>query len=163
MEKLVGKRLPKFTKKESRELKGSFDFIGINYYTAYYVIHSLNTTYEHARYITDSHATLTYWVDEINNSTLPLELALKDNFRVGFTHKGLPLVAQNRPTISAPHVIVVMGMDNPANIDISSPDTAENSTLEYETSIIENLEIPRELDNNKLNLKTLQNQIFRER
>ncbi|KAM7523347.1 hypothetical protein LguiA_013249 [Lonicera macranthoides] len=129
MEKLVGERLPKFTKKESRELKGSFDFIGMNYYTAYYVIDSLNTTYEHARYNTDSHATLTYFdslgnpigakagsdwlhvyptglwkllrfikkkynnptlyitengVDEINNSTLPLELALKDNFRVTY-------------------------------------------------------------------------------
>ncbi|KAM7528874.1 hypothetical protein LguiB_032284 [Lonicera macranthoides] len=84
MEKLVGERLPKFTKKESRELKGSFDFIGMNYYTANYVIDSLNTTYEHARYNTDSHANLTYWVDEINNSTLPLELALKDNFRVTY-------------------------------------------------------------------------------
>lgn len=60
MENLVGERLPKFTKKESSELKGSFDFIGINYYTAYYVIDSLNTTYEHERYNTDSHATLTY-------------------------------------------------------------------------------------------------------
>ena len=37
MRTLVGKRLPKFSKEESRELKGSFDFLGLNYYSSYYV------------------------------------------------------------------------------------------------------------------------------
>ncbi|KAL5566560.1 hypothetical protein UlMin_029724 [Ulmus minor] len=36
MRVLVGDRLPKFTKKESELLKGSFDFLGLNYYTANY-------------------------------------------------------------------------------------------------------------------------------
>ncbi|KAI5390768.1 hypothetical protein KIW84_075890 [Lathyrus oleraceus] len=36
MRTLVGKRLPKFSKEESRELKGSFDFLGLNYYSSYY-------------------------------------------------------------------------------------------------------------------------------
>ncbi|XP_010943554.1 beta-glucosidase 12 isoform X2 [Elaeis guineensis] len=37
MRTLVRKRLPKFRKQQSRMLNGSFDFIGINYYTAQYV------------------------------------------------------------------------------------------------------------------------------
>ncbi|CAN1263546.1 Beta-glucosidase 24 [Linum perenne] len=37
MKALVGNRLPKFSKKESKMLKGSFDFVGLNYYTSMYV------------------------------------------------------------------------------------------------------------------------------
>ncbi|CAJ2679015.1 unnamed protein product [Trifolium pratense] len=36
MRSLVGKRLPKFSKEESKKLKGSFDFLGLNYYSSYY-------------------------------------------------------------------------------------------------------------------------------
>ncbi|XP_047309432.1 beta-glucosidase 24-like [Impatiens glandulifera] len=36
MRVLVGKRLPKFRKKQSEMLKGSFDFLGLNYYTSRY-------------------------------------------------------------------------------------------------------------------------------
>ncbi|GLT48457.1 hypothetical protein SLA2020_220800 [Shorea laevis] len=36
MRKLVKQRLPTFTEKEKKLVKGSFDFIGINYYTARY-------------------------------------------------------------------------------------------------------------------------------
>ncbi|KAI4346082.1 hypothetical protein L6164_013164 [Bauhinia variegata] len=37
MQELVGARLPKFTEEESKKLKGSYDFIGINYYMSQYV------------------------------------------------------------------------------------------------------------------------------
>ncbi|WCJ42049.1 beta glucosidase 43 [Euphorbia peplus] len=37
MQEIVGKRLPKFTKKEVKMVKGSFDFVGINQYTTYYI------------------------------------------------------------------------------------------------------------------------------
>ena len=39
MRSIVQNRLPKFTKEESSMLKGSFDFIGLNYYTANYAAH----------------------------------------------------------------------------------------------------------------------------
>ncbi|WVZ00803.1 hypothetical protein V8G54_026872 [Vigna mungo] len=39
MRSLVGNRLPEFSKHEARFLTGSFDFIGINYYTTNYVAH----------------------------------------------------------------------------------------------------------------------------
>ncbi|KAL5758564.1 hypothetical protein ACOSP7_021175 [Xanthoceras sorbifolium] len=133
MRVLVGERLPKFTKKQSMMVKGSFDFIGLNYYTAYYaancpVANSINITYS-----TDSLANLTpdrdgifigpqaasSWLhvypkglrdlliymkeyyknptiyitengmDEFNNSTLPLEEALKDPMRIDYFNRHL--------------------------------------------------------------------------
>lgn len=36
MRSLVGNRLPKFTEQESELLKGSYDFLGLNYYTSNY-------------------------------------------------------------------------------------------------------------------------------
>ncbi|KAL9322954.1 hypothetical protein ACSQ67_011007 [Phaseolus vulgaris] len=36
MRSLVGKRLPKFSNQEAKLLAGSFDFLGLNYYTSYY-------------------------------------------------------------------------------------------------------------------------------
>ena len=36
MRSLVGDRLPKFTEAESKQIKGSLDFLGLNYYTGYY-------------------------------------------------------------------------------------------------------------------------------
>lgn len=40
MRSLVGERLPKFSQEQSAMLKGSTDFIGLNYYTANYVADS---------------------------------------------------------------------------------------------------------------------------
>ncbi|XP_027927891.1 beta-glucosidase 24-like [Vigna unguiculata] len=37
MRSLVGKRLPKFSKHEAKLVAGSYDFLGLNYYTTYYV------------------------------------------------------------------------------------------------------------------------------
>ena len=38
MRTLVGDRLPQFTKEQSELVKGSYDFIGLNYYTSFYVV-----------------------------------------------------------------------------------------------------------------------------
>lgn len=45
MRSLVGHRLPKFSKVESELLKGSFDFLGFNYYTANYVLNEPGPPY----------------------------------------------------------------------------------------------------------------------
>lgn len=37
MRKIIGPRLPSFSKMESRRLKGSFDFVGFNHYTVAYI------------------------------------------------------------------------------------------------------------------------------
>ncbi|KAA8528122.1 hypothetical protein F0562_035625 [Nyssa sinensis] len=59
MRALVRKRLPKFSKIESDLLKGSFDFVGINYYTASYAQHAMLSQTQHPSYTTDSRVTLT--------------------------------------------------------------------------------------------------------
>lgn len=58
MRSLVGNRLPKFTKAQSMMLKGSIDFLGVNYYTTNYAAYSLSNTVN-ITYTTDMHATLT--------------------------------------------------------------------------------------------------------
>ncbi|XP_065874768.1 beta-glucosidase 12-like [Euphorbia lathyris] len=49
----VGKRLSNFTKEETNTIKGSYDFIGINYYTARYIADTPCRT-QNLNYITDS-------------------------------------------------------------------------------------------------------------
>ncbi|CAK8540583.1 unnamed protein product [Lathyrus sativus] len=44
MKEYVGNRLPRFTKKEKHMLKGSADFVGINYYTSRFARHESNRT-----------------------------------------------------------------------------------------------------------------------
>ncbi|CAN1170383.1 Beta-glucosidase 12 [Linum perenne] len=56
---LLGSRLPKFTEEESRLLRKSYDFLGLNYYTAYYVKHNDDFDEFHIRYATDSHGITT--------------------------------------------------------------------------------------------------------
>ncbi|KAK2981655.1 hypothetical protein RJ640_027110 [Escallonia rubra] len=53
MKRYVGSRLPKFTKVQSQLLKGSFDFLGLNYYTANYVSHGLESNNGLLSYNTD--------------------------------------------------------------------------------------------------------------
>ncbi|XP_019457141.1 PREDICTED: cyanogenic beta-glucosidase-like [Lupinus angustifolius] len=60
MRSLVGSRLPKFSKEQARLLTGSFDFLGLNYYTAMYVSNAPNQTNAQPTYLTDSLANMTY-------------------------------------------------------------------------------------------------------
>ncbi|KAE8037054.1 hypothetical protein FH972_009679 [Carpinus fangiana] len=58
MQSLVGNRLPKFSQKQSKLVKGSFDFIGINYYTANYAANAPHHNSGNASWSTDSWANL---------------------------------------------------------------------------------------------------------
>ncbi|KAJ9685822.1 hypothetical protein PVL29_017759 [Vitis rotundifolia] len=59
MRTLVGPRLPKFTPKQSILVKGSFDFLGLNYYTANYAANVPAANTVNVSYATDSLANLT--------------------------------------------------------------------------------------------------------
>ncbi|KAG0514151.1 hypothetical protein BDA96_10G165600 [Sorghum bicolor] len=54
MRTLVGNRLPRFTKEQSKAIYGSFDFIGLNYYTARYVQNTKHSNNGNKSYNTDS-------------------------------------------------------------------------------------------------------------
>jgi beta-glucosidase len=59
MRVLVGNRLPWFTKGQSKLVKGSFDFIGLNYYTTNYADKLPSSNDLNNSYNTDSRANLT--------------------------------------------------------------------------------------------------------
>ncbi|XAR54323.1 Beta-primeverosidase [Bertholletia excelsa] len=59
MRRLVGKRLPKFTPKQAEMVKGSMDFLGLNYYTAKYASNARFPNTVNVSYETDSLANLT--------------------------------------------------------------------------------------------------------
>ncbi|XP_020090017.1 beta-glucosidase 12-like [Ananas comosus] len=59
MRALVGKRLPTFTKQQSESVRGSFDFIGLNYYTANYADDLMSSNCRKTSYTTDSRTNLT--------------------------------------------------------------------------------------------------------
>ncbi|XP_064987609.1 LOW QUALITY PROTEIN: uncharacterized protein LOC135587008 [Musa acuminata AAA Group] len=44
MKKIVGSRLPSFTKSQSKQIKGLFDFIGVNHYSSVYVKDNINAS-----------------------------------------------------------------------------------------------------------------------
>ena len=56
MREIVGERLPVFTKEEKKLVKGSTDFIGINYYRSFYARHEPNKTLINGMDYYDSYA-----------------------------------------------------------------------------------------------------------
>ncbi|XP_023632558.1 beta-glucosidase 32 [Capsella rubella] len=55
IKKNAGNRLPSFTKEQSNMVKNSFDFIGVNYYTARFVAHQEHNDPSRLRFTTDQH------------------------------------------------------------------------------------------------------------
>ncbi|KAL6966368.1 Glycosidase, partial [Sarracenia purpurea var. burkii] len=60
MQRLVGSRLPKFSERQSKTLIGSFDFLGLNYYSSQYAGDAHYTNLLGLSYSTDSQVNLTY-------------------------------------------------------------------------------------------------------
>ncbi|XP_050210537.1 beta-glucosidase 24-like [Mercurialis annua] len=58
---ITGNRLPNFTMRQSQLLKGSYDFVGLNYYYSNYASdnYTANPNPDHIRYMTDSGVNLT--------------------------------------------------------------------------------------------------------
>ncbi|XP_031255939.1 beta-glucosidase 17-like isoform X3 [Pistacia vera] len=60
MQVLAGDRLPKFTNSESELVRGSIDFVGVNYYTSYYGEDLTSYNSSELSYTTDSRVNLTH-------------------------------------------------------------------------------------------------------
>lgn len=69
MRDIVGNRLPKFTPDESKSLAGSFDFLGLNYYTANY-----------ANDVAPATANFSFYVDVQANFTSMLNFTISVTF-----------------------------------------------------------------------------------
>jgi beta-glucosidase len=54
MRSLVGSRLPKFSTHQSKLVKGSFDFLGLNYYTSNYATDAPELSQARPSLLTDS-------------------------------------------------------------------------------------------------------------
>ncbi|KAL2514181.1 Beta-glucosidase 17 [Forsythia ovata] len=59
MHTLLGKRLPNFTHEEAELVKGSYDFLGLNYYTSFYAANLPAVNTVNTSILTDSKANLT--------------------------------------------------------------------------------------------------------
>ncbi|GKV51726.1 hypothetical protein SLEP1_g58355 [Rubroshorea leprosula] len=77
MREIVGNRLPNFTKEQSEMIKGSFNFLGVNYYSTEYA--------EDSRY--DTGANLSYTTDSrVNTSTEKNGIPICESTSVSWLH-----------------------------------------------------------------------------
>ncbi|KAE9600389.1 putative beta-glucosidase [Lupinus albus] len=105
MQSLVGSRLPKFSKEQARLLNGSFDFLGLNYYTAMYVSNAPNHSNVEPSYLTDSLANTTraasFWLYVYPKGLQNLLLYIKKKYNnpiIYITENGVD--EDNDPTLS---------------------------------------------------------------
>jgi beta-glucosidase len=68
MRELVNDRLPTFSSLDSINLKGSLDFVGLNYYTAYYAANANSSSPDPRRYQTDSNCNITGMLIKCNDN-----------------------------------------------------------------------------------------------
>ncbi|KAM7472467.1 hypothetical protein LguiA_010650 [Lonicera macranthoides] len=99
MRKNVGDRLPKFTEEESKMLKGSLDFLGVNYYTTNYASPLLSVNKVNLSFTTDNHAALTTEKDGVPIGT-PTDLSWLFIVPSGIRHLMLYIMKKyNNPPI----------------------------------------------------------------
>ncbi|KAK2984186.1 hypothetical protein RJ640_002916, partial [Escallonia rubra] len=93
MKALVGCRLPKFTPQESRMIKGTYDFIALNYYTANYAMNAPDPSHGKPHVARDSQV-ISLRIDQYDDpeSPLPLWEALSDYKRVYYYNKHLSIL-----------------------------------------------------------------------
>ncbi|KAL4324606.1 hypothetical protein GQ457_11G028440 [Hibiscus cannabinus] len=94
MQKLVKDRLPVFTEEDKELIKGSFDFIGLNYYTSRY---SKNIpTYPRGAPLslfTDPRVNIT-GISQKRNDIIPINQVLSDEHRIEYVQKHLQQISK---------------------------------------------------------------------
>ncbi|XP_027182401.1 beta-glucosidase 24-like [Coffea eugenioides] len=127
MKERVGERLPSFTPVESRKLEGSYDFLGLNYYTGSFT-HFLDEGYvpPHPSYVTDSGVNVT----ETDSEGNPFGLGPAGVFWLQVYPRGI------RDLLNYTKVVY----DNPT-IYITENGVCTNDTLTKEESINDTIRI----------------------
>ncbi|KAK2975043.1 hypothetical protein RJ640_021052 [Escallonia rubra] len=95
MRSIVKERLPTFTDEEAKLLKGSFDFIGLNYYTTNYAAHAPVVDTKNPHIATDMMVKYSR-IDEKRDDTLSLWESLSDHKRVSYHHHHLCFLKKAR-------------------------------------------------------------------
>ncbi|KAK4396691.1 Oleuropein beta-glucosidase [Sesamum angolense] len=83
MRERVGFRLPTFTPEQKKLITGSYDFIGMNYYTTYWATNKPTPPGTPPTYVTDQEVEFRS-VDEKNDPTLPVSRARIDKTRIRY-------------------------------------------------------------------------------
>nr|CAD1829194.1 unnamed protein product [Ananas comosus var. bracteatus] len=112
MQEIVKDRLPKFTAKEVKIVKGSFDYVGINQYTAYYMGDQKPTSGMEVSYSNDWH--VNYICEQIH---IGLHCSMGIYKAVTYVKE-----AYNSPTI----ILAENGMDQAGNVTL--PHALEDTT-----------------------------------
>ncbi|KHN06219.1 Non-cyanogenic beta-glucosidase, partial [Glycine soja] len=93
MRALVGSRLPKFSKWQAKLVNGSFDFIGLNYYSSGY-INGVPPSNAKPSFLTDSRTNTTFerngrplGMNEFNDPILPVEEDILDICRIDYYYR----------------------------------------------------------------------------
>ncbi|KAG7025675.1 hypothetical protein SDJN02_12173, partial [Cucurbita argyrosperma subsp. argyrosperma] len=105
MRQYVGDRLPKFSAAESKSVKGSMDFLGMNYYTGNFADNVPFSNSPNKSYSSDAHVAFSTERDGVligpavrmaysDNMTLPIKEALKDGTRIKYHHAHLASLLQ---------------------------------------------------------------------
>ncbi|KAK6147447.1 hypothetical protein DH2020_018359 [Rehmannia glutinosa] len=89
----VKERLPVFKPEEEKLVKGSYDFIGMNYYTSNWCAYKPKLPSDPTTYYTDQEVEF-YRVDEKNHKHLPVIAALEDDDRIEFHEQHLAYMKQ---------------------------------------------------------------------
>ncbi|CAN6885492.1 unnamed protein product [Brassica oleracea] len=81
MKDAVGAQLPKFTKSQKAKLKGSADFVGINYYSSFYAKASEKPDYRQPSWATDSLVEFERYGEDLGVKDTDHSVALNDHNR----------------------------------------------------------------------------------
>ncbi|CAL1391182.1 unnamed protein product [Linum trigynum] len=116
MRTLVGNRLPKFSKEESKLVKGSLDFLGLNYYTSSYASADTNPVNSlKATYLTDSRANIS---NERNGEPIGPQAA--SNWLYIYPNGIEELVTYTKEKYNNPLIYITEnGVDEASNEDLS--------------------------------------------
>uniref|UniRef100_A0A2P2LKK4 Beta-glucosidase 17-like n=1 Tax=Rhizophora mucronata TaxID=61149 RepID=A0A2P2LKK4_RHIMU len=125
MRDLVGDRLPKFTVADMKMVKGSLDFVGVNYYTARFAEEATASGCDiDLSYTTDSHANLT---TERNGIPIGEQTAASWLYVYPEGIRDLALYVR-REYNNLPIIITENGMADPNNRTIPLDDALDDSS-----------------------------------